>query len=36
MYVNGKLMLKLSQECRDGVKENGGGFEFKYYIFDIL
>jgi hypothetical protein len=30
-------LLKLYQECREvWMKENSGGSEFKYYIFDTL
>jgi hypothetical protein len=37
MYVSGKMIpLKLFQEWRQGIKENGGEGEFKYDIFDIL
>jgi hypothetical protein len=38
MCVNGKLdLLKLFQESgRVAIKENGGGSEFNYDIFDIL
>jgi hypothetical protein len=32
-----KYLLKLLQEWGErGIKENGGGSEFKYVIFDIL
>jgi hypothetical protein len=38
MYINGKMRpIELFQELGWGwVKENGGGGEFKYDIFDIL
>jgi hypothetical protein len=29
-------LLKLFQEWGSGIKENDGGVEFKYDIFDIL
>jgi hypothetical protein len=29
-------LLKLFQERRRGMMENGGGDEFKYDVFDIL
>jgi hypothetical protein len=39
MYVDGKMiyLLNLFQECVERrIRENGGGGEFKYDIFDIL
>jgi hypothetical protein len=38
MYVNGKMMLAeiIPGMGERGIKENGGGGEFKYDIFDIL
>jgi hypothetical protein len=31
-----RYLLKLFLEWREGIKENVGGGEFKYDIFDIL
>jgi hypothetical protein len=38
MYVNGKIIsVETIPGMRKGrMKENGGGSEFKHYIFDIL
>jgi hypothetical protein len=40
MYVDVKIvsnLLKLFQEWgKKGIKEKGGGIEFKYDIFDLL
>jgi hypothetical protein len=38
MYVKGKMIpVETIPEWREeGMKENGGGGEFKYDIFDIL
>jgi hypothetical protein len=39
MYVNGKMRLIETipgMEGGAGIKENGGGGEFKYDIFDTL
>jgi hypothetical protein len=38
MDVNGKILLvETIPEIRDrGIKENGGGCEFIYDIFDVL
>jgi hypothetical protein len=34
VHANGKM--RLDQEWRGGIKENGGGGEFKDDTFDIL
>jgi hypothetical protein len=31
-----RYLLKLFQELGERIKENGGGCEFKYVIYDIL
>jgi hypothetical protein len=37
MYVNGKMIsVETIPGMGGGIKENGGGSEFKYYIFGIL
>jgi hypothetical protein len=37
MYVNGKMIpVETIPGMDGGIKENGGGDEFKYDIFDIL
>jgi hypothetical protein len=36
MYVNGKMRPVEMISGMGGLKENGGGGEFKYDIFDIL
>jgi hypothetical protein len=37
MYVNGKMVsAEIIPGIGEGLKENDGGGEFKYYIFDIL
>jgi hypothetical protein len=37
MYINGKMILVETIPGMGGwTKENGGGGEFKYDIFDIL
>jgi hypothetical protein len=36
MHVNGKMIPVKTIPGLGGVKENGGGGEFNYDIFDIL
>jgi hypothetical protein len=36
MYVNGKVIPVEAIPGRGGIKENGGGGEFKYDLFDTL
>jgi hypothetical protein len=36
MYVNGKMLSVKTIPGMARLKENAGGGEFKYYIFDIL
>jgi hypothetical protein len=36
MYVNGKMIPVETSKNGKAIKENGGGGEFKYDIFDRL
>jgi hypothetical protein len=38
MYVNGKMipMEPIPEMGEEAIKENAGGIELKYYIFNIL
>jgi hypothetical protein len=36
MYVNGKMIPIETIPGMGGIKENGGGTEFNYHIFDTL
>jgi hypothetical protein len=36
MYINIKWYMSNFSKNEEGIKENGGGDEFKYDIYDIL
>jgi hypothetical protein len=36
MYANGKMILVETIPGMGGIKESGGGGEFKYDLFDTL